>query len=196
VRSWAFDFSDGAGTGGFVSLALDGALAWWWTAIVRAGAPGPVVVFDSEVPSPRGAALEVRAEGLWAELVCEARDEHWGVALEAFGLRLDDPADALGDARGERVPVGLDLEWEASGPPVPVPDGVVQPGAVHGDLLVGRDTLPFDGPGLRRESDGAPWWASAAHGDGAELAVVWVPLPAGALRRSLTPMGWSDRVTT
>jgi hypothetical protein len=197
VRSWGFDFADAAATGGFVSLAVTGPRAWWWTAIVRAGDPAPVVVFDADVAPPRGAGLEVRADGLWAELVCETPDEHWGIALEAFGLRLDDPADALGDARGERLPVGLDLEWEATGAAQPVAGGVVQQGTVRGELLVGREVVPFDGVGPRRASDGAPWWASsdAPGDDDVEVGLVWVPLPTGALRRTLTPNGWRDRVT-
>jgi hypothetical protein len=198
VRSWGFDFADASGVGGFVSLAIEGSGAWWWTALVRAGEPGPVVVFDADVSAPRGASLAVRAEGLWAELVCETPDVHWGVGLEAFGLRLDDPADALGDGRGARVAVGLDLEWEAAGEPVRVAGGVVQAGAVHGELLVGPDAVAFDGTGTRRASDGVPWWEAslpAGPGDEEELAVVWVPLPTGALRRALTPTGWRDRVT-
>jgi hypothetical protein len=97
-----------------------------------------VLVADDDVALPRGALLEVRAEGLWAELVCETRGEHWGFGLEAFGLRYDDPAEALVSDRAERVPVGLDLEWET-------PDHVV------GELLVGRDRIPVDATGTFTE---------------------------------------------
>jgi hypothetical protein len=93
-----------------------------------------VLVADDDVALPRGALLEVRADGLWAELVCETPGEHWGFGLEAFGLRYDDPAEAAVSDRAERVPVGLDLEWEA-------PDHVV------GELLVGRDRIPVDATG-------------------------------------------------
>ena len=54
----------------------------------------------------------MRADGLWAELVCETPGEHWSFGLEAFGLRFDDAAEAPTRDRGERVPVGFDLEWE------------------------------------------------------------------------------------
>jgi hypothetical protein len=93
-----------------------------------------VLVDDDDVPLPKGALLEVRADGLWAELVCETPDEHWGFGLEAFGLRYDDPAEALVSDRAERVPVGLDLEWET-------PDRVI------GEILVGRERIAFDGTG-------------------------------------------------
>ena len=36
--------------------------------------------------------LEVRADGLWGELMCETPLEHWSYGLEAFGVALDDPA--------------------------------------------------------------------------------------------------------
>ena len=102
-----------------------------------------VLVHDDDVPLPRGALLEVRADGLWAELVCETPGEHWGFGLEAFGLRYEDEEDAARSDVGERVAVGLDLEWET-------------PDLVHGELLVGRDRIPFDGTGTFTESERPP----------------------------------------
>ena len=91
---------------------------------------GIVVVHDDAVPRPRGRALEVRADGLWTEMTCETPDEHWSFGLEAFGLRVDDPAETI----GERIAVGYDLEWET-------------PDVVHGELLLGRATIPIDATG-------------------------------------------------
>ena len=102
-----------------------------------------VLVHDDDVPRPRGELLEIRADGLWAELVCETPDEHWGFGLEAFGLRYDDPAEALVSDRAERVPVGLDLEWET-------PDRVI------GELLVGRERIPVDALGTFTVNSGHP----------------------------------------
>ena len=87
---------------------------------------GLIVVRDREVPRARGTLLEFRADGLWVEFVCETPDEHWSFGLEAFGLRVDDPAEEVGD----RVPVGFDLEWET-------------PDSVHGELLIGRAVIPI-----------------------------------------------------
>ncbi len=86
---------------------------------------GLIVVRDDEVPRARGAQLEFRADGLWVEFVCETPDEHWSFGLEAFGLRVDDPSEEIGD----RIAVGFDLEWET-------------PDTVHGELLLGRAVIP------------------------------------------------------
>ena len=103
--AWEVDFAatDGpaaeAGVGGFVRLALlpHQGVAWWWTALLT---PRLVAVRDHEVPLPR-TGLEVRADGLWGELVCETPLEHWSIGLEAFGIAYDDPADAWGDEWGQ-----------------------------------------------------------------------------------------------
>ena len=96
---------------------------------------GVVVVRDPEVAPPRrDDVVVVRAEGLWAELLCETPDEHWSFGLEAFGVRFDDEAEAATSDRGERVAVGFDLEWET-------PDRVV------GEVLVGRARYALDGTG-------------------------------------------------
>jgi hypothetical protein len=92
--------------------------------------PGFVVVRDDDVPRPRGRAIEVRADGLWTEMTCETVGEHWSFGLEAFGLRVEDPAETIGD----RLAVGYDLEWEA-------------PDVVHGELLLARATIPIDATG-------------------------------------------------
>jgi hypothetical protein len=115
-----------------VQLSLGNARATYRAELFVDGAL--VLVHDDDVPLPKGSLLEVRADGLWAEFVCETPGEHWGFGLEAFGLRYDDPADALVTDRAERVPVGLDLEWET-------------PGHVIGEILVGRERIVFDGTG-------------------------------------------------
>ena len=104
-------------------------------ALVDVVGDGLLVVRDAEVPRARGRALEFRADGLWVDFVCETPDVHWSFGLEAFGLRVDDPRDEI----GERVPVGFDLEWETA-------TSVTGPN-VHGDLLVGRATIPVSAPG-------------------------------------------------
>lgn len=171
AESWHLDFAGVDGLGGFVGLCVYPNLkvAWWWTHLLTGD--GLVAVRDHEVAPPRS-GLEVRAEGLWGELVCETPLEHWSVGLEAFGVRYDDPAEAWGTEWGERVAVGLDLEWELLGPPVeaslPGPPGAadggyLQPGSVQGDLLIGDRRIPFGGTGLRARRWGrADWWGGAA----------------------------------
>lgn len=142
--TWRCDFvaTDAACAvrGGFVQLVLpsDGP-AWYWAYLVGEDL-GVVTVRDHDVPRPRGEDLTVRAEGLWAELVCEVPGVHWTIGLEAFGVRLDEPAEALRGEIGERVAVGLDVEWDE--------------GVVFGDVLVGTDTIAFDGTGSFTEHDG------------------------------------------
>ena len=112
-ETWHLDVATDDGVGLAVRLACAPALgvAWWWTHLLLPDLAGPVVVRDHEVGLPRQ-GLEVRADGLWGELFCETPFEHWTYGLEAFGVRLDDPADSLRGEIGERMPVGLDIEWE------------------------------------------------------------------------------------
>jgi hypothetical protein len=145
--------------------------AWFWAYLAEPERTGPVVVRDHDVVLPRQ-GLEIRAEGLWAELWCETPLEHWTYGLEAFAVALDDPADALTGEIGERMPMGLDLEWEIEGAVHTRPDdwpraGYVAPGAVHGDLLLGRQRLDFDGRGLHRRSWGPREWRPGAWSIGA-----------------------------
>ncbi|MDP9333592.1 MAG: hypothetical protein M3Q30_09825 [Actinomycetota bacterium] len=184
MSRWLLDFATSRQFAGFVRLELREAeqIAWYWTYLV--GVPdveGLVVVRDHEVVLPRQ-GLEIRAEGLWAELCCEARREHWTFGLEAFGVRLDAAGDALraGGEIGERVAVGLDLEWEVGddGPPA---------GIVHGDVLVGRARHEIDALGWFYDDD-APDPGAVV---GEVVSTVYVPLgdDRGYVERSLVRVG-------
>jgi hypothetical protein len=132
---------------------------------------GLVSVRDHEVPVPRGKALEVRAEGLWAECICETPMEHWSLGLEAFAVRLDEPGDAYRGEIGERVPLGLDLEWEATTPVYDYPSQdrgrgahYEHAGIVHGEVLIGDERIAFEGHGERDHSWGErDWWRRGWH---------------------------------
>ena len=76
----------------------------------------PIVIADVGAPPPNP-GLEVRTSGLWADHVCESPYEHWSYGLEAFALALDDPAELLGRGFGDRVPLGWELEFEATESP-------------------------------------------------------------------------------
>jgi hypothetical protein len=184
VTAYLCEFAQADGFAGFVRLQLDDERAWYWTYLVNVpDVDGIVAVRDHDVPLPRS-GLEIRTDGLWAELWCETPREHWTFGLEAFGLRLDEPEEALraGGEIGERVAVGLDIEWET-------------PAAVHGDVLVGRAAHAFDGWG--RFVDGHPLEDDEVAGD--PVARVLIPLDDGStLERTLVRTGeaalrWSQR---
>jgi len=170
-ESWSFDFvSDDGAVGGFVRLALHPARgrAWYWAYLARPGRP-VVVVRDHDVEAPRSRELEVRGDGLWAQVICETPFEHWSAGLEAFAVAIDDPARAWGDERGDPTALGLDLEWEMQAPARSLPQaGYLQPADVHGEVLVGAERLPLDGTGWYTHTWGPPgwqepgWWALTA----------------------------------
>lgn len=190
-ESWYFDFAQRDGSlGGYVRLGLypNLGVAWWWAYLVGDGRP-LVAVRDHEVPVPQQ-GLEVRTEGLWGEVVCETPHEHWSIGMEAFGVALDDPADAYRGERGDRVAVGLDLEWEERGPlyPYAMTTRYEQACRVTGEVLVGDETIEVDAVGERDHSWGVrDWWsfgwiwtagqlddgtafhAAGSHADGATL---------------------------
>ena len=182
-ESWYLDFAAADGSlAGYVRLALrpgDRGASFW--AAMVGGGPPLVAVRDDEVPPPSGRPLEVRAPGLWTELVCETPLEHWTVGLEAFGVALDDPLEAWRAERGDPWALGLDVEWEAAAAcswwPGPGeaggPTGYSQPCLVSGDVLVGDRRLTLDGAGgvrvhLWGDRDWtAPWaWAAGRMDDG------------------------------
>ena len=94
-------------------------------AITTSRCPGRVRPRSRYAPTDSGQSCGARHRG-----------EHWTFGLEAFGVRLDTAEEALrpGGEIGERVPVGLDLEWEA-------------PNVVLGDVLVGRERWTIDARG-------------------------------------------------
>ena len=162
-ETWHLDAAGPDGIGVSVRLVCSPGpgLAWWWTHVLLPDLPGPVVVRDHEVALPRQ-GLEIHADGLWGELTCESPFEHWTYGLEAFGVRLDDAADSLHGEIGERMPVGLDIEWEATpalGPHEYHPargGGYEQFGIVHGEVMIGRSRFELDAVGMRSHSWGAP----------------------------------------
>jgi len=180
VSRWLLDFvdADDDGIAGFVRLELrvGESVAWYWTYLVGVpGIDGLLVVRDHEVPLP-SQGLEIRADGLWADLWCEAPRAHWTFGLESFGVRLDAAEEALraGGEIGERTAVGLDIEWEvgAGGPPA---------GTVHGDVLVGRARHPIDGVGWLYDDDAEdPGWVV-----GATRATVLIPVGGTQIERRL-----------
>jgi hypothetical protein len=82
-------------------------------------------------------------------------------------VRLDDPADGFRGEIGERLAVGLDLEWEVEsqiGDDTGRAGALVGSldGAVFGELLVGRDRITFDGKGVFVRARGEHEWVTTA----------------------------------
>ena len=102
------------------------------------------------MPLPRQ-GLEVRADGLWAELWCETPLEHWTYGLEAFGVRVD---DELPRGRGRVRSASASRSVSTSNGRSPAPAhphgaewpraGYVVPGIVHGEVLLGRSRFELD----------------------------------------------------
>jgi hypothetical protein len=168
-ESWYFDFAAADGSiGGYVRLGLypNQGKAWYWACLVGPDRP-LVIVVDHDIPVPSGEALEIRATGLWADHNVEEPLERWSLGLESFALSIDDPTEMYRDARGDRVPFGFDLEWETDGEifRYDVTDRYEVPCRVHGQILVGDETIELDGVGQRDHSWGVrDWW---------QLAWVW-----------------------
>jgi hypothetical protein len=133
-RAWSLEFADDQGIEGSLTLTIDGSRAGFLARVVLPDGAVVVVGDDDVTPPKRTDVLVIRAEGLWAELLCETPGEHWSVGLEAFGVRFDSEAEAAASDRGDRVPLGFDLEWET-------PDRVV------GEVLVGRTLWELDAVG-------------------------------------------------
>lgn len=148
---------------GYVRLGVCAGLgtAWYWACVVGEGRP-LVTVIDHDVPLPKAPSREIRTEGLWADYTVETALEHVSVGVEAFAVGVDDPAEVYGDLRGDRVPLGFDLEWESDGGAYAYP-GVTRyevPCRVHGELLIGSEELTIDGFGQRDHSWGTrDWWS-------------------------------------
>ncbi len=163
-ESWDFAFHTGGGDlGGYLRIGLRPAAgtAWCWAALV--GGQRPLLsVVDLDVAPPRGQGLDLRAEGLWAMAECETPMQHWSVGLEAFGVALDDPAEAWRSGWGDRSALGFDLEWETNEAPRALGahgEGYHVPCEVHGEVLVADAIMPVAGWGARTHAWGdRSWW--------------------------------------
>lgn len=173
AESWYGDFAAPDGSvGGYAQLTLWPNLgrSWFWSALVGPDRR-PVMLLETDAPLPRPSTLELRAPGLWTEFIEQIPDEHFTVDLEAFAVALDDPEEVFGLGWGDRVPYGLELEWELA------PDTL---DIVHGQVLVGDETIELDGRGRRFHWEGLPaWWDQEWTNGPTDCTVIAsAPLPA------------------
>ena len=189
---WARD----ATIGGSVRLEVFPRLgrSWLWATCI-----GPwrraVSVHEPDAPLPRTDSLELRSSGLWVDLIAQTPGAHFTVGLEAFGVGMDDPAEGFGRGWGERVPLGLDLEWETTAPATPLDngEGYVIGCVAHGEVLVGSEAFALDGWGVRSHGwgDTAAWpsaevWAVDGAGSAVSVSpagdeiLAWAGAPAAS----------------
>ena len=173
---WQLDAATADGVGLTVRLECfpNEKVAWFWTYLVLPARPGPVVVRDHEVflprrvsrYTPKGCGPSCGARHLSSTGRTGWKRSRSGSMMPPMHSR----------ARSvERMPLGLDLEWEIDGPvhahaeDSPVA-GYCVPGIVHGEILLGRERLEFDARGEHRRQWGTDVprtvgaWSVACHG--------------------------------
>ena len=157
VEQWQFDFwSPQHDLGGWVHFTYDQSSRKGWYVTALLGVDRQLVlVVDPKIPIPRlSQYLEFRAEGIWAQHVCETPLEHWTVGLEAFGVTLETAEDAMGNQWGKRTGVGLDLEWERIEDTEETLTGFRQRCSVSGEVLIDEQAFDLHVDGWRSRSWG------------------------------------------
>lgn len=167
--AWAPDASCGVISG----HRLIGKRAWYWSAHVRAGYR--LLTLDEWEVSVRPDPMVVKAPEMWAEHICEVPLQQWSIGNEAYFVELDSPDEAKGRAYGIPRPTAFDLEWYATGNPIPLDElaaharrpnqqtsvnGFGQAGVVHGTIeVLDRDPVELvEAPAFRWRR----WSASTA----------------------------------
>jgi hypothetical protein len=97
-----------------------------FAAAVRLDPAYAVVLVAADLPLPR-LGLELRGPGIWADHNIEEPLKRWSLGLEAFGVGIAVTPDVdlevllatsgSPDLRGDRAPLGWDLEWTSVAPP-------------------------------------------------------------------------------
>ncbi|HMK13251.1 MAG TPA: hypothetical protein VK461_16805 [Acidimicrobiales bacterium] len=197
LERWQFESWSRDGTFGAIAaitLVPASRHAWYWAAVARDARPLLTLV-DTELHLP-ASSLTLRGASLWADHVCETPLEHWTVANEAYAVSIDDPEEAHGSQRGDIVPVGFDLEWEAADDPTELADGYVVSATVTGEILIGDENLGIDTEGRWRHEWGALRWPEEPgrkpHGLRAPLRIDPAAGPVVLVERVVDQDGWHE----
>jgi hypothetical protein len=197
LERWTFEAWDKDATFGAIAaitLAPAAQHAWYWASVVRDG-HSLLTLVDTELHIPKS-SLALRGPALWADHVCETPLEHWTVANEAYGVALDDPEEALGAQRGDLVPLGFDLEWEAADDPIELADGYTIAATVNGEILIADETVGVAAGGRWHHEWGELRWPGVpAHPPHGPRAPLRIDPPSGdviLVERVLTPDGWHE----
>ncbi len=128
-----------------------------YAAAVRVAPDYVVVLVAADLPLPtRG--LELRGPGIWADHNVEEPLDRWSLGLEAFGVGVTSGPEDLEvllaasgspDLRGDRAPLGWDLEWTTMAPPDADAEGYRMECRVEGELVAGDRVLELDLAGER-----------------------------------------------
>ncbi len=158
-ETWGFDFVDTrADLAAFVRFVVhpNRKSCWFWAGAIHRDQP-VILCRDLSVPMPpQPAVLEIRSSALWSHAICETPFEHWTVAMEAYAVSLEDPADAYRGELGDRVGLAFDLEWEGTERTASTDNtaaGYTCETSVTGDLQLDEVTIAVTAAGTRDH-----WW--------------------------------------
>lgn len=178
-ETWWFEVASSDGAGVAVRAVSWPALSctWYWAHVALPDGTR-IAVRDHDLPPPASGRILVRGDQFWADHVAEEPLAFWTIGLETYGVRVEDPVDALESEFGERMPVAFELELESVASAAPFGRGeggaastgavatrsaagyYEQVCAVHGEVHIGPSTsIGLSGRGARGHSWGVrPWW--------------------------------------
>lgn len=163
-ESYYLDFvADKGALAGYVRIGLypNLGVTWWTTMVV--GIDRPLVAsLAYDLPHPDGPSLAVASDGYQVDGTIEEPLMAMRVAGTAPAEVHDEPAAVYRREPGTPTSLAIDLTWLTDGHPYHY--GVTTryeiPCLVTGEITVGGDRFPVDGPGQRDHSWGVrDWWA-------------------------------------
>lgn len=189
---WWWGWTAGADTGWFIGLELRQRRFDYWAGLLR---PGHPYLYLAELDGiGRRPGLELKPAELWADHACDAPFGQWSLGNEGYGVLLDDPTDACGQAYGQRVPLAMDIEWGSTSEARPIERGYTQDGEFDAVIEILGGPVTFSGPARRAHVWGMPYVPSSV--------AMPIDAPRAPYRRSdgrcvdqvLSSAGWLGRI--